>query len=492
MPTSISAYISSALIFIDKKSNYVPISSTLTNSVNLIEKIFVLPLFPKETIKNNRYFSHINNKRFSKCFLLLIPGLGNFIYVSYKMLRSNPKVAQSNDSTLPIPADLKKEKEEQAYVQKILKRIKNTYFNIDVINALKLDGINHEQVALAALAKVSSSYVNYVIALFSDEIKKNETVTLAIINSYSYIIGTEQILLKILTVTGIHHEKVAIAVLEKFFPFNVDHFLTLLSSDLKQNENVCLVIVKNSASNNLIDTLKLTGIKYASVALATIGKLGKSSIDEIVRLLSPDLKKNISVGLEIVQIKPTELYNLPELQHNEPVVLKALIHTVTSFEFDRVFDCIPQVLRLKQNVKKAIEQARQKTKPKKPRYEEDDTAFFRDFFGYYRTYNPGGFNHFSGFNQGNPFRGIPGSFFLHSPQPAARVPWVCPEDLKKDNSDKGLLIQRILYTKELKNRYLGCVKASGLNSKKTGQYGHMNLFFLIQPRELYRILNTDF
>ena len=45
---------------------------------------------------------------------------------------------------------------------------------------------------------------------------------------------------------------------------------------------------------------------------------------------------------------------------------------------------------------------------------------------------------------------------------------------------------KLLYTSELKNWYLGGVKAPGLKSKKPSQCYNMNLFFLIQPRELSR------
>ena len=49
-----------------------------------------------------------------------------------------------------------------------------------------------------------------------------------------------------------------------------------------------------------------------------------------------------------------------------------------------------------------------------------------------------------------------------------------------------------LYPSKLKNWHFGCVKAPGLKSKKTGQYFNMNLFFLIQPRELSRGPNANF
>lgn len=70
--------ISTVLAEIDGTCDYIPVVSTVTNVVDIFNKC-VYQCLP-EDIAKNRYWTHINDKELSRCFILLVPVLGN-IYI---------------------------------------------------------------------------------------------------------------------------------------------------------------------------------------------------------------------------------------------------------------------------------------------------------------------------------------------------------------------------------------------------------------------------
>jgi hypothetical protein len=78
--------ISNYLINIDKSANKYPIISTAFNLFNLAQKLMLSLTSVNNTLKN-KYFIYIENKKTSKCLLLLIPFVGNFIYYRMKKLK---------------------------------------------------------------------------------------------------------------------------------------------------------------------------------------------------------------------------------------------------------------------------------------------------------------------------------------------------------------------------------------------------------------------
>lgn len=71
----------------DKELSYIPIFSTITSLANLVQKCLILPLislYDSDIIKNNPYLAHVDKKKFSKIFLLLVPGIGNIVYARMK------------------------------------------------------------------------------------------------------------------------------------------------------------------------------------------------------------------------------------------------------------------------------------------------------------------------------------------------------------------------------------------------------------------------
>ncbi|MBF8262750.1 MAG: Uncharacterized protein HW387_415 [Parachlamydiales bacterium] len=64
---------------VDRMLDYIPILSTATNLVFLFQKCVVIPLMTENAILKSRYYSHINQKSFVRCIVLLIPVLGNIV-----------------------------------------------------------------------------------------------------------------------------------------------------------------------------------------------------------------------------------------------------------------------------------------------------------------------------------------------------------------------------------------------------------------------------
>ncbi len=93
--SSISSYsISNLLIISDTYLDYIPIVSTVTNLINIIQKCIVLPILAP-AIRKNRYYKHIDTKKFAHCLFLLIPVIGNIaIPLIKRKLEQNKKREQ--------------------------------------------------------------------------------------------------------------------------------------------------------------------------------------------------------------------------------------------------------------------------------------------------------------------------------------------------------------------------------------------------------------
>ena len=71
--------ISNILTKVDSVLDLVPVVSSITNLVDIFLKAVV---FSKSTYANtkNRYYTHLRNKTYTRCFVLLIPFVGNIIF----------------------------------------------------------------------------------------------------------------------------------------------------------------------------------------------------------------------------------------------------------------------------------------------------------------------------------------------------------------------------------------------------------------------------
>lgn len=64
-------------IEVDKTTSLIPLLSTLTNGVNLVQKLFVLPKMSSQEIEKNIYYSYLQNKSINEISLEMIPLIGN-------------------------------------------------------------------------------------------------------------------------------------------------------------------------------------------------------------------------------------------------------------------------------------------------------------------------------------------------------------------------------------------------------------------------------
>jgi hypothetical protein len=75
--------VSNFLVKTDCLCDYVPLVSSATNLVDLFQKCVVLPLMDKSKIASSHYYKHLDQKSFFRCFLLVIPVVGNIIVGIY-------------------------------------------------------------------------------------------------------------------------------------------------------------------------------------------------------------------------------------------------------------------------------------------------------------------------------------------------------------------------------------------------------------------------
>lgn len=91
-------------IELDKATSLVPLLSTLTNGVNLVQKLFVLPNMSSQEIEQNTYYSYLQNKSINEIALEMIPLIGNAYAFHQKNLWSRPEFVlrqiQENPSNL--------------------------------------------------------------------------------------------------------------------------------------------------------------------------------------------------------------------------------------------------------------------------------------------------------------------------------------------------------------------------------------------------------
>lgn len=93
--------ISNCLVKTDHFCDYIPFVSSITNLVDLFQKCVVLPFMDKETISSSHYYKHINEKSFARCFLLIIPVIGNVIIGIYDFSKKKDDGNVVNDQIKP-------------------------------------------------------------------------------------------------------------------------------------------------------------------------------------------------------------------------------------------------------------------------------------------------------------------------------------------------------------------------------------------------------
>lgn len=92
--------VESLLINLDKLCDFIPGLSTVTNVVNIFQKIFVVPC------ASNEYHDHLRKKTFYDCVTLLIPAINCVVAFSteaqreYEKLTPQEKLKWDNDQRI--------------------------------------------------------------------------------------------------------------------------------------------------------------------------------------------------------------------------------------------------------------------------------------------------------------------------------------------------------------------------------------------------------
>ena len=80
----------STRIEFNKITSLIPIVSTLTNGVNLIQKLFILPNMSIKELEKNNYYSYLKNKSTTEISLEMIPVIGNIYALYQRIIWNNP------------------------------------------------------------------------------------------------------------------------------------------------------------------------------------------------------------------------------------------------------------------------------------------------------------------------------------------------------------------------------------------------------------------
>lgn len=134
------------LVHIDHVWDVLPGVSTVKNLVDLFIKCVIMPCMKDETIQKNHYFMHLKQKKLSTMFFLLIPVIGNIVFVvlSYRK-ETNKKhaldiiqVAPSygNEEFLKTVLEDKKIMGDRDVAQALIKKIPMKGSNLEGIDVL--------------------------------------------------------------------------------------------------------------------------------------------------------------------------------------------------------------------------------------------------------------------------------------------------------------------------------------------------------------------
>ncbi len=86
----------------DRLCDRIPVLSTITNIVDIVQKIFLIGTGLVNPSKTH-YYSHLDDKSLGRCILLLIPGLGNLIVGLYDRAHSDKDyILRDTDYAKPI------------------------------------------------------------------------------------------------------------------------------------------------------------------------------------------------------------------------------------------------------------------------------------------------------------------------------------------------------------------------------------------------------
>ena len=175
-------------VIVDKASDYLPCVSTVSNLIDLFQKCVVLPFMDKQTIANNHYYTYLKEKTVGRCFILLIPGIGNIIiqYYDYRELNSirrNPLDLQfaserlKNDLTIVLEA-VRRNGIALQFASEGLKNDLTVVLEAVRQNGMALqfasEGLKNDQTAVLVAVRRNGMALQFA----SERLKNNQTVVL--------------------------------------------------------------------------------------------------------------------------------------------------------------------------------------------------------------------------------------------------------------------------------------------------------------------------
>lgn len=86
--------VSSFFVKADRFFDRIPVLSSISNLVDLFQKAFVIPAKSRDSVEQNHYYTHLNQKSFVRCVALLVPVLGNIMVGLFDKLNTKRKEQQ--------------------------------------------------------------------------------------------------------------------------------------------------------------------------------------------------------------------------------------------------------------------------------------------------------------------------------------------------------------------------------------------------------------
>ena len=151
--------------------DYIPVVSTFSNVVKLFNNCIVEPLKNKNLNNKSWIDNHLKNKKVLRNLILLVPVIGNIIYVIYDLVNTiifykTLSLVKLNPVALKYAADeLKKDREI------VLAAVKNDGLALEYA----ADELKKDRDFILAAVKINGLALEYA----SDELKKDRDIVLA-------------------------------------------------------------------------------------------------------------------------------------------------------------------------------------------------------------------------------------------------------------------------------------------------------------------------
>jgi hypothetical protein len=184
LPTIYS--IDRALIFMDRKLDYLPLVSTVTNSFTLTLKVF---LKIKGVEVQSEYLSHVKKKSLKRCVVALIPGIGNSTLLALRACqRTSKETFNKKDFLKKILPEIQSSnpKNELIARKRVAKCVidEDSYLELNQLNLIalpeelfKLRHLRHLGIANNAIKRLPSMphITHLVVDIYIDRLRLSES-----------------------------------------------------------------------------------------------------------------------------------------------------------------------------------------------------------------------------------------------------------------------------------------------------------------------------